>query len=182
MSEENIIEKNPQKKDKLYDQLSAKMTHIKGWGIDANPDNDPTYPMRIRFDEDREGYKWSRPAQQPETEDVLKSNERPNTSAVFGTSAPAPFLSGAIRTYAFRFSEGRYRHWLLLLLADRVNMIEGLVGDIFTGHVPHCLDERGLNAALKHDRQAVIKSVAVGAVVVTSIALIIAAKKTKRLS
>lgn len=181
MNNESATGQRGHTKGKLFDQLSEKMTHIKGWAIDANPDNDPTYPIRQRFDEDRSA-SWSRPAQQPETEHVLKSNERPNTSSVFGTSAPAPFLSGAIRRYAFRFSEGRYRHWLLLLLADRVNMVEGLVSDIFTGHVPHCLEERGLNAQLKYDRKAVMTRVAVGALVVTSVALIVASRKSRRYS
>ncbi len=181
MNDENSTDQNPQVKGKLFDQLAKKMTHIKGWAIDANPDNDPTYPIRQRFDGDHSS-SWPRPAQQPETEGVLKSNERPNTSSVFGTSAPAPFLSGAIRRYAFRFSEGRYRHWLLLLLADRVNMVEGLVSDIFTGHVPHCLEERGLNAQLKYDRKAVMTRVAVGALVVTSVALVVASRKSRRYS
>ena len=182
MSDEKSFEKPDQKSESLYNQLSAKMTHIKGWAIDANPDNDPTYPMRKRFDGDRTGYNWARPAQQPETDGVLKSNERPNTSSVFGTSAPAPFLSGAIRRYAFQFSEGRFRHWLLLLLADRVNVVEGLFGDVFSGKIPHCLDERGLNAELKYNRQAVITKVAVGALVVTSLALLLATKKANRLN
>jgi len=165
----------------LKNELSAKMAHIKGWAIDANPRNDPTYPMRRRFDADNSGYSWVRPALQHNTEGILKSNERPDMPGVFGTSAPASNLSGAIRRFAFQFSEGQYRHWLLLLLADRVNMIEGLVGDIFTGHVPHCLDERGLNAELKYNRKAVMTRVAVGTVVIASIALLLANKKFKQL-
>lgn len=176
MNDDNTFQ-TPQHSTKLYDQLAQKMSHIKGWAIDANPRNDPTYPIRQRFDEDRAGYNWSRPAQQPITENILKSNERPNMPGVFGTAAPAPFLSGAIRRYAFQFSEGRYRHWLLLLLADRVNMIEGLVSDVAGGKVPHCMDERGLSAELKYNRKAVMTRVAVGAVVVSSLAIFLACRK-----
>jgi hypothetical protein len=182
MSDDNFIQDPQQRPATSIDELPAKMSHIKGWAIDANPKNDPTYPMRQRFDGDRSGYNWSRPVPQRNTEGILKSNERPGMPAVFGTSAPAINLSGAIRRYAFQFSEGRYRHWLLLLLADRVNVVEGLVSDIFTGHVPHCLDERGLNAELKYNRKTVITRVAVGAVVITSLALLMASKKAKRLS
>ena len=60
-------------------------TQVKGWGVDADPKNDPTYPMKHRNDGEQQGYTWERPPQQPETVEVLHSNERPNLTAVFGT-------------------------------------------------------------------------------------------------
>lgn len=171
---------NPQPHDDAaFNQLAKKMSHIKGWAIDANPKNDPTYPIRSRFDGDRERYRWERPAQQDNSEEILKSNERPNLSSVFGTSTPPSNVSGAIRRYAFRFSEGRYRHWLLLLLADRINVAEGLVQDVAGGHLPRCLDERGLKAEWKHNRKAVIGRAAIGAVAIGAVALLLTAKKNK---
>ena len=56
---------------------------VKGWGIDANPDNDPTYPMKNRNNGEHEGYSWERPAQQPVSVEVLHSNERTNVSQRF---------------------------------------------------------------------------------------------------
>ena len=50
--------------------------------------------------------------------EVLHSNERPNISAAFGTSTPPSGLSGALRRFAFRYSESSYAHWLPLMLAD----------------------------------------------------------------
>jgi hypothetical protein len=177
-SEDPIQESEPRVVDSVH-QLAKKMSHIKGWAIDANSKNDPTYPIRLRFEGDRAGHYWSRPAQQINAEGILQSNEHPHLTSVFGTSAPAANLSGAIRRYAFRFSEGRYRHWLLLLLADRINMVEGLVHDMVHGHVPHCLDERGFNAELKHNRKAVVRRVAAGVVVVGALALLLSAKKNR---
>ncbi len=37
-------------------------TQIKGWGVDADPKNDPTYPMKRRTDAEQKGYAWERPA------------------------------------------------------------------------------------------------------------------------
>ena len=71
--------------------------HIKGWGVDADPKNDPTYPMKHRTNEEHAGYSWVRPSQQPVNIEVLHSNERPNVTAVFGTSSPPSGLSGMIR-------------------------------------------------------------------------------------
>lgn len=160
-----------------FEQMSATMSHIKGWAIDANKKNEPTYPLRKRFEGDQSGYNWSRPTQQSGIEGILKSNERPFLSSVFGTSTPASNLSGAIRRYAFRFSEGRYRHWLLLLLADRIGVVEGLMDDIFHANFPHCLDERGTKAAWKHDRKSVLIRAGVTTLVIGSIAFLLLKNK-----
>lgn len=57
--------------------------------------------------------------------EILRSNERPGLTPVFGTSTPPSGLSGMLRRAAFKFSENDLRHWLILLFADRVN-----VGDL----------------------------------------------------
>ena len=57
-----------------------------------------------------------------------------------------------IRDVAFRFSENDIRHWLLLLLADRVNVVEGILDDLAHGHVPNFFGEMGGPAEWKHNR------------------------------
>ncbi len=151
------------------ENLAEKYAHIKGWGIDADPKNDPTYPMRHRTNEEEKGYNWERPQQQPETIEVLRSIERPNTSAVFGTSSPPSGLSGQLRRYAFTKSESSYGHWLPLLLADRVNMVEGLIDDLKRGHVPNIFAEKGFKAEWQHDRAGFIQRALVTALVTTAI-------------
>ena len=153
---------------------------VNGWGIDADPKNDPTYPMKNRTDEEQKGYSWERPTQQPITQEVLHSNERPNVSAVFGTSVPLSGLSGKIRRFAFRYSESSYGHWLPLLLADRVNAIEGIIDDIKHGHFPNFLAERGWQAEWKYNRKELVQKVIVG-VAVTSAALWLLSRKRKKL-
>ncbi|WP_128545235.1 hypothetical protein [Larkinella soli] len=138
---------------------------IKGWGIDADPANDPTYPMKARTDEEQLGYTWERPTQQPITVEVLHSNERPNVSAVYGSTLPPKGLSGQLRRYAFKYSESDYKHWLPLVLADRVDVVEGLIDDIKHGHIPNIFAERGWKVKWKHDRSGLIKDIAVAAVI-----------------
>ncbi len=150
------------------ENLAKNYTHIKGWGIDADPKNDPTYPIKHRTDEEQKGYSWERPTQQPITTEVLHSNERPNVTAVFGTPLPPDRLSGKIRRYAFQFSENSYGHWLPLLLADRVDEIEGVIDDLRQGHVPNIFAERGWNAQIKHNPKAVATKVAVVLLVATA--------------
>ena len=133
---------------------SGNFRDIPGWGVDINPKNDPTYPMKIRTDEEIRGYTWKRPVQQISAGvEVLKSVERPNISAVFGTSVPPSGLSGVIRRLAFKKSESTLARWAPLLLADRINVVEGFIGDIFTGHIPNIYTERGWRAEMKYNRK-----------------------------
>ena len=140
-------------------------SQVKGWGIDANPKNDPTYPMKNRNDGEHAGYSWDRPPQQPKSVEVLHSNERPNVTAAFGTSTPPSGLSGVIRRFAFKYSENSYGHWLPLMLADRVGVVEGVLDDLKRGHVPNIFAERGWKAEWQHNRKNLVTKIAVGAVV-----------------
>lgn len=155
-------------------------SYIPGWGIDADPKNDPTYPIKHRTDEEQKGYSWERPPQQPLTVEVLHSNERPNVTAVFGTTVPPQGLSGMIRRYAFKFSESSYGHWLPLILADRVNVVEGLIEDFRQGHTPNILAEKGYKAKWKHDKLGVIQGVVVGVAVVAALATLLYAPGRSR--
>jgi hypothetical protein len=129
---------------------------VKGWGVDADPENDPTYPMKHRTDGEHAGYSWERPPQQPVTVEVLHSNERPDLTSVFGTSTPPSGPSGALRRLAFRYSESSYGHWLPLMLADRVSVAEGLIGDLKHGHVPNVFAERGWSADWEHNKSGLV--------------------------
>src|SRR3954464_15285520 len=103
---------------------------IPGWGVDADLENDPTYPMRDTSQDLHEGMAWPRPTLQHASVEVLHSTERPGLSAVFGTSVPPRGLSGVLRRWAFKKSEGKWGHWLILMAADRVNVIEGMFEDL----------------------------------------------------
>jgi len=149
-------------------QSGNEMSHIKGWAIDANPKNDPTFPMRHRSGETTKSYDWPRPALQTANMEILHSNERPNLTAVFGTSSPLSGLSGMIRRFAFKYSEGKVIHWLSLLLADRVNVAEGVADDLGKGRVANLLCDRGIKAEWKHNPRSVATKVIVGATVITA--------------
>ncbi len=143
-------------------------SQIKGWGVDADPNNDPTYPMKHRNDGQHEGYNWERPPQQPINTEILHSIERPNVTAVFGTSTPPSGLSGSIRRFAFRYSESSYGHWLPLMLADRVSVVEGVVADLKHSRVPNVFAELGWKAEWKHNRTSLVRRILVRGVLVTA--------------
>lgn len=161
--------------------LTHNPSQLPGWNIDNDPDNDPTYPMRTRTPDDHKGYSWERPTQQPITIEVLHSNERPNVTAVFGTSVPPSGLSGVIRRFAFQYSENSYLHWLPLLLADRVNVVEGVLSDLAHGHVPNIFAEKGYPVEWKYDKKGLLlKLTAFTALVVGATVLLTRDKAPKR--
>ena len=142
-----------------------ELQHIQGWGADLDRKNRPAVPMERtppRFIHQPEGD----PPQQTEKVEVLVSTERPGITPIFGTVQPPSGLSGVIRRLAFKSSENDIRHWLLLLLADRVNMVEGVAEDLARGHVPNVLGEMGIKAEMKHNPAGLAKkALVVGAVV-----------------
>jgi len=157
----------------------ADYTHIKGWGIDADPENDPVYPMKKRTNEEHKGYAWERPEQQPEKVEILKSVERPNLTAAFGTASPPEGVNGAIRKMAFRYSESSYGHWLPLVLADRIGAVEGIIDDLKNGHVPNIFAERGWGAEWKYNKKNFLLKIAAAAAV-TAIAISIISSKNEK--
>jgi hypothetical protein len=133
---------------------------VVGWGVDADPQNDPTDPIRDRSADDNGGMNWRRPHQQTTSVEVLHSIERPNVTAVFGTSTPPRGLSGAIRRLAFKRSESKWSHWLLLLFADRINVVEGVFQDLGRGRIPNIPAEMGIRAELRHNRAGFYRKMA----------------------
>ena len=114
---QSLEDKNTFESD-LDRQIANSPKDIPGWGVDADPENDPTYPMKHRNGADYERLNYERPPQQPVTVEVLHSIERPNLTAAFGTTLPPKGVSGALRRYAFKHSESTYMHWVPLVLAE----------------------------------------------------------------
>jgi len=161
----------------IAEQTPGDYSHINGWGIDADPRNEPTYPMKNYTGDDHQRLNWERPPLQTATVEVLQSTERPSLTAVFGTSSPPTGLSGVIRRYAFTFSESEYGHWLPLLLADRINVVEGIVDDLKRGHIPNIFAEKGWKADWKYNRKGLVQNVLVGVVVTTAVIALLSRKK-----
>jgi hypothetical protein len=150
---------------------------IPGWGMDADPENEPTYPMKNYTGDDHKRLDYERSEQQPQDVEILMSNERPALTRVFGNTVPPSGLSGIVRRYAFKHSEDRYRHWIPLILADRINVVEGLVEDLSKGYLPNLSKERGWKVEWKHNPKQMATKVAIATA--TGILIYFAFKKKK---
>lgn len=154
------------------------MSHIEGWGADLDRKNRPAVPME-HSPPRLPGGPVAPPSQQPERCEILISPERPHITPLFGTSAPPAGLSGQLRRMAYKLTENDIRHFLLLLAADRINVVEGIGADLISGHVPDVLGEMGIKAAWQHDRAGVIRKAAIGGVVLGLAYLWIRDRKTR---
>ena len=155
-----------------------RFAHIPGWGADLSPDDRPAYPKE-RIPARLPGLHWSEPDQQVDTVEVLRSTEREGKlTPVFGSTVPPKGVSGIVRRLAFKFSENDLRHWLLLMAADRTDVVEGLVQDVAKGRLPNIPAEMGIRAAWTHDKPGLMKKAALSAVLLGT--LIVISKHRKK--
>jgi hypothetical protein len=125
------------------DQLRAR---IPGWGADADPKDRPSYP-RERRDLEPTGAHWDFPERQPELYPRERSVEHGMLTPVFGTVLPPKGVSGAIRRLSYRrYSEGRAAHWLLLVLADRVDAAGSHLRSLGTRRPDNPFTETGIRS------------------------------------
>ena len=115
---------------------------IPGWGADLDPADRPSYPREQPGIET--GARWEFPERQPEKWPRERSVEHAFLPPVFGTSTPPAGVSGAMRKYAYKYSEGRAAHWLLLVAADRVDAWENHVKSFATPRPDNPVTETGM--------------------------------------
>ena len=131
------------------EQLRAR---IPGWGADLDPKDRPSVP-KLQFQENLSGAHWGEmPEQQPEKWPRERSIEHGRLTPVFGTATPPKGLSGAIRKFSYaRYSEGRAAHWLLLILADRVDAVEHHLQSLASLRPDNPITETGIRAEFTHN-------------------------------
>jgi hypothetical protein len=134
-------------KPRLTPPVEELRRAIPGWGVDLDPSNRPSVPKE-KFEDT--GAHWDFPERQQERWPREKSTEHRFVTPVFGTAQPLHGISGAIRRYAYTFSEGRTAHWLLLILGDRVDILESRVKGLMTGQPDNVISETGVRAEFRH--------------------------------
>jgi hypothetical protein len=128
------------------DELRAR---IPGWGVDLDPADRPSVPKE-RLDPDLSGAHWDFPERQPEKRPRERSIEHAFLTPVFGTACPPKGLSGVLRRYAYRYSEARAAHWLILIGADRVDAVESHVTSFLKLRPDNPITETGVLSEFSH--------------------------------
>lgn len=126
------------------DEVRRAIPH---WGVDLDYDERTAVPMED-FDPGATGAHWHFPERQPERWPRERSPEHMMLTPVFGTACPPRGISGAIRRYAYTLGEGKASHWLLLMAADRVDVLESTLESALGGEPDNPLTETGVVAEL----------------------------------
>jgi hypothetical protein len=142
---------------------------IKGWGSDLDPEVRPGVPRDKAPELGNELLYPSDIPQQEATVRIHKSTEHARLTPVFGTSCPPRGISGMMRDAAYKHSEGKFARWLTLMAADRVDVVEDVVGDLARLRVPNLVKEMGLKSEWEHNRNGLITKVAVGAIALAAL-------------
>jgi hypothetical protein len=121
---------------------------IPGWGADLDKADRPSVP-KLSFIPN--GAHWDFPERQPEKWPRERSVEHRFLTPVFGTAQPPRGLAGALRKYAYSFSEGRAAHWMILLYADRVDALEHHLKSLATSRPDNPITESGVMAEFSHN-------------------------------
>jgi hypothetical protein len=129
------------------DQLRER---IPGWGIDLDSRDRPSVP---RLQRPITGAHWDFPERQAENHPRERSIEHKFLTPVFGTSCPPHGVSGLIRRYAYKtYSEARAAHWLLLLVADRIDSWGSSFRSFATTRPDNPVSETGMRAEFTNQR------------------------------
>ena len=129
-------------KPALKESAEDLRARIPGWGADLDPADRPAYPREQPGIDT--GAHWDFPERQPEKWPRERSVEHAFLPPVFGTSTPPRGASGAIRKYAYKYSEGRAAHWLLLVAADRIDAWESHLRSFATLRPDNPVTETGV--------------------------------------
>lgn len=100
---------------------------IEGWGADRRAEDRPGIPRETR------------PSPLPGAAGIVDQQrlgeppvhaDRLTPTPVFGGKQPTHGLSGRVRRAAYRIPNHKVQHWLMLLLADRIDILESRLGDL----------------------------------------------------
>jgi hypothetical protein len=137
-------------KPPLPEPIETLRARIPGWGADLDPKDRPSYP-KLQYQDDLTGAHWEFPDRQPEKWPRERSIEHQFLPPVFGTAQPPRGLSGAIRKLSYaRYSEGQAAHWLLLVLADRVDAWENHLKSFATLRPDNPITQTGVRSEFTH--------------------------------
>lgn len=95
--------------------------------VDHDLRNRPGVPME-REPQPFPGTRWPITPQKSRVRPLKHGRPNKNTQPVYGTVQPLRGFSGVLRRLAYRAPDHEVRHWLLLLIADRVNVAEVRAG------------------------------------------------------
>ncbi|HWE22804.1 MAG TPA: hypothetical protein VG496_02575 [Myxococcales bacterium] len=110
----------------MADRQRQRMTHANEpvYGSDLPGSERPGVPMETSPRALTPTVHWREPERQPPDRRVTKRRELQQLTPVFSSAYPPRGISGVLRRAAYRIPETHPQHFLTLMLADRVDVLE----------------------------------------------------------
>jgi hypothetical protein len=103
--------------------MQARVDNVIGWGVDRHPEDRPGVPRELNPPRQMGDAAPGEPVQQVAGKVSAIDALRPVTP-VYATAVPPRGLSGLLRRVAYEIPPYKARRWMLLMLADRVDVAE----------------------------------------------------------
>lgn len=102
---------------------TTQYADIPGWGVDRRKEERPGVP-RIADPQHVIGAAPPDLSQRQENERASLVSPTLSLTPIYSSVVPPRGVSGAVRKLAYRYPEYLTRRWMLLLLADRIDVVE----------------------------------------------------------
>lgn len=103
--------------------IGTNPNQLRGWGVDGPRGERPGVPREMLPPQRIGNAHWTTPDQQS-TGTPTAIERRRRLTPVYGTAIPPRGVSGLVRRAAYRVPEYRPRRWLMLMVADRIDVFE----------------------------------------------------------
>jgi hypothetical protein len=116
----------------MADRQSQRRHHAREpvLGHDLPESERPGVPMETEPRPLTPAAQWIEPVRMKPQRGVTKRRELRSLTPVYSTALKPKGVSGLLRRMAYRVPETEARHWMTLLLADRVDVLEHRVGKL----------------------------------------------------
>jgi hypothetical protein len=110
----------------MADRQSQRMHHSREpvAGHDLPATERPGVPMETQPRALTPTVHWTEPARMKPQRGITKRRELKSLTPVYSTALKPKGIAGLLRRLAYRIPETEARHWMTLLLADRVDVVE----------------------------------------------------------
>src|SRR5688500_5315207 len=98
--------------------------NLPGHGIDAERSARPGVPLYQEPPSPKPGAQYPPPRQESEVKQFMHGRPGKDYPPVWGTAQPPKGVAGVVRAVAYKYPDHVARHWLLLMVADRVDVWE----------------------------------------------------------
>jgi len=108
----------------ISDTPNGQKSSIPGWGVDSRPEDRPGVPVEFSPPHPIGNAHWIVPDAQRSNAPPAALDRARKVTPVYSSQHPPRGLSGVIRRAAYQVPPYKPQRWMMLLFADRIDVLE----------------------------------------------------------